>query len=202
MPNPASRETIAVDVDDVVFPFVPPFVKYLGEQGIVVTPEHFTTYDLSQIYPIEKSKAAKLVAKFVEAQHVLIDPVPGSVEAIGKLSHRYEVDIMTARDKRFERLTRQWFAQHFPDSIRNIHVIDAHYAAGGSPAAKAEACLRLGVDYLIDDLPIYINEVAKVGVKTLLFGDYAWNRTAELHPSVTRVKNWQEVLEYFDGKAQ
>jgi len=199
MPKPENKPIIAVDIDDVIFPFVPGFVKYLRKHSIHLKEEDFTIYDLSKIYEIDRERAAQLVVEFVESDHMFSLPVANSVEALKKLSAEYEIIIMTARDKRFEKLTHHWVEKHFGGSYKSIHIVDAHYVAGGSPKAKAEASLRLGVNYLIDDLPVYVDEVAAVGIKCLLFGNYAWNRQAKLHQNVTRVKDWQEVLEYFDG---
>ena len=35
----------------------------------------------------------------------------------------------------------------------------------------------------------------------LLFGDYIWSRGVELKKNMVKVKDWQEVLEYFNAKA-
>jgi uncharacterized HAD superfamily protein len=65
---------------------------------------------------------------------------------------------------------------------------------------KSEVCIELGVSYLIDDNLTAVTQTSAFGIKALLFGDYPWNQAKELPEGVTRVKNWQEVLEYFDGQ--
>ena len=62
---------------------------------------------------------------------------------------------------------------------------------------KAEICAEIGADYLVDDQPKHCLAAAKAGIKTILFGDYKWNRDTKLMPNMVRAKNWQEVLEYF-----
>jgi len=40
----------------------------------------------------------------------------------------------------------------------------------------------------------------EAGVQALLFGEYGWNMTQAIPESVVRVKDWQAVKEYFDGR--
>jgi uncharacterized HAD superfamily protein len=65
---------------------------------------------------------------------------------------------------------------------------------------KSEVCRELGVSYLIDDNLTAVKQTSAFGIEVLLFGDYPWNQIDELPRGVTRVKNWQEVLEYFDNE--
>ena len=38
------------------------------------------------------------------------------------------------------------------------------------------------------------------GIETILFGDYRCNKTMQNAPRITKVRNWKEVGEYFDGR--
>lgn len=62
-----------------------------------------------------------------------------------------------------------------------------------------EDCEQLSAQYLIDDQVKHCNTVAEGGITTLLYGDYAWSRNAEVHDRVKCVQNWQEVEEFFYG---
>jgi len=65
---------------------------------------------------------------------------------------------------------------------------------------KNDVIKQIGADYLIDDQPKHCIAAAKAGIKTVLFGDYKWNRDLKLRKNMVRARNWQEVLEYFNGQ--
>jgi hypothetical protein len=54
------------------------------------------------------------------------------------------------------------------------------------------------VNYLIDDQIKHCIGASGVGVKSLLYGDYPWNRDVNLPKSVERVSSWKEVEDYFE----
>lgn len=65
---------------------------------------------------------------------------------------------------------------------------------------KKDICREINASHLIDDqIKHYCVAVGEVGVKSLLFGEYPWNKTDEPLPNnVTRVRNWSEVLKHFE----
>jgi uncharacterized HAD superfamily protein len=66
---------------------------------------------------------------------------------------------------------------------------------------KTKILAEIGANYLIDDQPKHCIAAAEAGITALLFGDYKWNKDIELKTNMVRVKNWQEVTEYFDGRS-
>ncbi len=67
----------------------------------------------------------------------------------------------------------------------------------GRVIQKSTACLEHNAQYLIDDLPYYIQAAASAGITGLLFGDYPWNQHFSSIQPVERVPNWQAVENYF-----
>jgi hypothetical protein len=65
---------------------------------------------------------------------------------------------------------------------------------------KGELLKSLGAQYHIDDQPKHCISALQQGIQPLLFGDYSWNRSVELPEGIVRVKNWQEVTEYFNAE--
>jgi hypothetical protein len=59
----------------------------------------------------------------------------------------------------------------------------------------------LGATYIIEDMPGHAFECAEAGIKTVLFGDYPWNKADKLPAGVTRCSDWPAVLEYFRTQA-
>ena len=198
MPNPENKPIIAVDIDEVIFPMVEDLIRYVDRShSVKLTPQEFVTYSLEDIWqggPVEGSQ----VFEAYKAQFsVEVAPVKGAAEALGKLSVRYEVIIMTSRDVVVEEKTRRWLDHHFPEIFKQVHLL-GNKKDSQIYREKAGVCQELGVYCLIDDSLRPILETNQVGIKTLLFGDYPWNQADELPEGVIRVKDWQEVLEYFE----
>jgi hypothetical protein len=62
---------------------------------------------------------------------------------------------------------------------------------------KGDICQEIGASFLIDDQPKHANGEAERGIKSLLFGDYGWNRKAEIVYGVIRLSDWGKVADYF-----
>ncbi len=168
------------------------------EHKVILTPEQFETYRLEDIWPTGSAEGAIVFENYKNQVTTEIAPVSGAVEALGNLSTKYDVIIMTSRDITVEKITRGWLNRQFPDVFKDVHLLGNKYESV-KYRPKAAVCKELGVFCLIDDSLRPIRETAAVGIKALLFGDYPWNQAKELPEGVTRAKNWQEVLEYFDA---
>jgi uncharacterized HAD superfamily protein len=125
-------------------------------------------------------------------------PFGNAQDALLKLSHRYKLVIVTARDTIIEQVTREWLDRHFQELVSSIH-FTAQYNLDGLARSKAEVIKAIGATYLIDDAPDHISEAAKAGVHCVLFGVYPWNKNVQVSADVVRCADWQAVLEYFDG---
>ncbi|KAG4934511.1 hypothetical protein JHK87_048513 [Glycine soja] len=91
----------------------------------------------------------------------------------------------------------EWLEKNYPGLFHDIH-FGNHFALDGVSRPKSEICRSLNAKVLIDDNPRYAIECADVGIRVLLFdyeNSYPWckNESADQHPLVTRVKNWEEV---------
>jgi 5'(3')-deoxyribonucleotidase len=87
---------------------------------------------------------------------------------------------------------------HFQDLFTETH-FTAMYSLKGKARHKADIAKEIGVNYLIDDSVEHIEKAVEVGITGLLYGDYPWQKEQEPRSGIVRVKNWQEVLEYFDA---
>jgi 5'(3')-deoxyribonucleotidase len=197
--NPETKPVIAVDIDEVVFPMVDDLIAYIEkEHSVRITPEEFKTYRLEDIWPGGPVEGANVFQAYASQYGIEVAPIKGAAEALGKLSLKHDIIVMTSRDIVAEEKTRNWLGRHFPEVFKNVHMLGNKYDSV-TYREKAEVCKELGVYCLIDDSLRPVLETNDAGVKALLFGDYSWNQAEKLPDGVTRVKNWQEVLEYFDG---
>ncbi len=94
--------------------------------------------------------------------------------------------------------TEAWIQDHFPGVFKEILVCN-HWTKDnkGPVIKKSVACLQHEAHYLIDDLPLYIEDVVNAGLIGLLFGNYPWNQKITAHQAIRRMPDWQAVEDYF-----
>jgi 5'(3')-deoxyribonucleotidase len=202
MPNLENKPKIAVDIDEVLFPMVSDLIEYVDKQhSVKLTPEQFIKYNLEDIWHGGPLEGAVVFDAYKDQSGIEVAPVEGAVEALGVLSVKYDVIVMTSRDIEVEEKTKNWLNYQFPEIFKEVHLL-GNSRDSITWRTKDEVSQELGVSYLIDDHLYHVLRTSKLGIKSLLFGDYPWNQTDELPEGVRRVKNWQEVLEYFDAEAR
>lgn len=202
MPKPANRPTIAVDIDEVLMPhFIDLITWYNKEYGTSLTlednhptePDNWGTSDINV--------AIKRVHGFFDTPEFLnSQPYEEAITSLRILSKNYRLVVVTARDTIIEKVTRDWLNKHFKDLISDAHFA-ARYSLEGKAQTKTAIASTIKAGYLIDDALDHCEDAAKSGMRALLYGDYPWNQTNKLPKGVTRVKNWQEVLEYFKNES-
>jgi len=117
-------------------------------------------------------------------EHIEMHQTPPSkecLEVVQALSKRYKLYIITARQHKFEEITRRYVEEHFPGMFSGIGL--ANYYGPGPRFTKSELCKRHGCQLLIDDLKKNIQELE--GIAGLLFGKYPWNQEEGLE--------WNEI---------
>lgn len=195
------RQTVAVDVDMVLFPFVQEILQYHNATyQTSVAFEDVTSFDLWRVWGGTKEEAIRKVEDFFHSSASrAIPPIPGAFQALQELHEQYHLVVVTARSTEFEAVTRAWIQEHFPSLFREM-AFGNHFAPGAIP--KSSLCLQIGADILVDDHVVHARECAARGVRTLLFGDYPWNRADVLPENVRRVTGWDEVCRVLlPGKA-
>jgi 5'(3')-deoxyribonucleotidase len=200
-----SKQVIAIDVDDVLAISVPAWVEYSNKRwGTHLTADDYTE-DWAKMWQIDQEEVQKRAVEMREG--ALLKAFPKFVEAeeiLKKLATKYKLVVMTSRGEALRQDTLDWLKEHFGDIFTEVHHTGFYDGQHTDPfnMTKAALCKSVGVDYLIDDHPKHCFSVAEAGMKSLLFGNYSWNReyTAKNVPDgVVRVYNWQEVEAYFSG---
>lgn len=120
---------------------------------------------------------------------------PEALPVLKRLAKRYELVIVTSRRGILKLETHGWLDRHFPGVFSAVHFAGIYddMTLGRHAATKTELCQKIGAAYLIDDQAKHCVDAARVGIRALLFGDYAWNRSESLPDGVTRVRDWAEV---------
>lgn len=193
--------TIAVDLDEVLAPFVPEMLEWHNQIfGTQYQLQQFISYNFVEVWGGSLSDAVKKCDDFHHSRiPELIKPIPGAVSALKLLKERFQLILVTSRPLEHQPFTQTWIDYHLPNVFDEI-ILCNHWTSHGIAIKKSEVCLQYGAQYLIDDLPQYISDVTNQNINGLLFGNYPWNQTHLDHQLVQRVENWQQVIYYFKSK--
>lgn len=193
----AKKPLLAVDLDEVIFPFTREYVRYFNSDHGT----HYSLDDLETYYYVEQLHGIDdmdviedMIHKFhARAVRDKILPYSGAVDALQKLSSAYEIVIITARHPAVQELTHTWIQEHLGELASEVHF--AHETA--DQQTKADICHKLGVSVMIDDMVKHFRGCPEVGVRCLLFGNMPWTKADEatMPVGIERVENWKEVLE-------
>lgn len=198
------RKLIAVDLDDVLSQSNETMRLHVNETyGTNHTPEdyladhpYFEFWERVQGVSLKEGEVRYQSYKKIRNSHAM-KPIPGAIEALRKLEEDFELVIVSARSDSDAAGTKHWLQTHYPSVFKDIHFVPGAWEPDND-ITKGTICKEIGADYLIDDSYEHCEQVAKVGVTCLLFGEYGWSRHKTLPPHIRRVKDWAAVLEYFD----
>lgn len=200
------KQTIAVDLDDVVSSQTDALIRYSnGQFGTSLTPDDFMEPGeywgyYEQIWNVGPEEGAKRFQQFLDDNGPLTQLVtPETLEAIRTLRQQYRLEVITSRGADYQDVTREWLEQHIPDVFDGLHFVEL-WNRPDRKATKAHICKEIGAGYLIDDNVDHCALAAEAGVSALLFGDYGWSRGKDIPQGISRVADWPAVLEYFDAR--
>lgn len=196
-----TKQTIAIDIDDVIAAHVEAFVLYSNSNfGTSLSPEDYREH-WSELWRVGHDEVERRALKFhAESSVAYYDHFQEAPAALSELSRHFNLVVVTARRKIDVEATHEWLKRHFPGVFSDIHFVPIWEP--DNTTTKADICHQINAEYLIDDLPRHCNVAARGGIKALLFGNYSWNRSESIEPGVERVHTWQKVLEFFNVELQ
>jgi 5'(3')-deoxyribonucleotidase len=194
------RESIAIDLDDVLAAHAESFIDFSNKQyGTNLTAEDYSDHWVD-IWHVDHEEIERRATEFhIPETIAALAAKKEAKEALKKLGTSYNLYIVTARRQNLIDTTKVWLEQHFPSLFKDVHFVPIWEP--DNKITKADICKEIGASYLIDDLPRHCNVAAEGGLKAILFGDYGWNRNEKIAKGVIRCKDWSAVLEYFDGRS-
>lgn len=194
-----TKEVIAFDIDEVLYPFTPRFAEYHNRtHGTSVTIADFQTYDFETVLGISVDEAVSRIYAYHEIDDSDVEPIEHAQQALEVLTRNYDLVNITARNPKYEQITKKWIQKNFPGIFRDI-VLIGHAAVMEKPRTKTEVCHELGAFALVDDSLGHVYHAVQDNLEGVLFGDYPWNQARELPNGAVRCKDWAAVQEYFDG---
>jgi 5'(3')-deoxyribonucleotidase len=201
------RKTIAVDIDDVLSATVEGVVEFANKRWKMnIKPDDYTEeWAVFFNLPIDETirRIQVIVDSGVYGHHRHLDH---TLPVLTALKRHYNLVAVTSRRSVLKPETDGWLAERFPGIFTDVRYAGfwdgEHDILTALSRTKAELCKELGAEYLIDDQIKHCVGAAQAGVKALLFGRYAWNRTGRTLPkNIVRVADWKEVEGYFRAKS-
>lgn len=194
-----SKETLALDIDDVAVKHVEGFIRWSNKTyGTSLTSDDYSEA-WHELWSIDKDQVeARKKLFFTDKIVGAFEVVEGAGEGIIALSGVKKIVGVTSRRESLRSITETALELIAPGAVDGV--VFATYFRDGQKftRSKAEICPDIGATDLIDDHLKHCLAVGNVGVNAVLFGDYAWNRTEdELPANVVRARDWQEVLVHF-----
>ncbi|HSX43077.1 MAG TPA: hypothetical protein VLF59_03240 [Candidatus Saccharimonadales bacterium] len=197
------KPIIALDIDDVLSHSAAAIIAYANKRwGHMHTLEDFNEH-LPSLWQVTQEEAESRWAEYMASGEMEQYQVLADARAVlQNLAKRYRIIAVTSRREELMGLTQRWLDQNYPGVVRRL--VSSNFYGKGDPHAakrtKAAILQELGASYIIDDQPKHCNGAAGIGVQAILFGDYPWNRSAELATGVVRCLDWDAVKGYFDGR--
>lgn len=154
------------------------------------------SYDLSVLWNVHREEVERRFMEYVDSMmHDRVRPMPHAVEALAALSRTYDIHMVTGRLEGTEIRTRVWVNAVMSGIFSDLH-FTSHFAQ--DPARrrkKSSVCQRIGARFFVEDSAAMAAEVADNASDTTVFLlDSIWNQ-GFMHPRVTRVRSWREILD-------
>lgn len=194
------KPTIAVDIDDVIAAGALGFIQYTNDRfGMNLTIDDYDEH-WQRVWKVDHEEVQKRAIEYHESGHISKhDIISGACDTLECLKKRFRLIVLTSRRSSIDKPTRDWIEKFYPGIFEDI-VFSGIFDSDAEDAihmTKGEIAKKLGVHYLIDDQPKHVLAASDMGIHGLLFGNYAWNKMETLPENVTRVVDWNEVLEFF-----
>lgn len=186
--------TIAIDIDEVIYPFSDTVLSYLSDRVGVVTPLELYGDITATESGIPDKVLTQHVHDFQLSHHSLApSPIHGAVSAIDVMSRDHDLVLLTSRDPSLKPITHKWLGGHFGDQHFQDVIFVGNHWMGGVKKTKADVCREIDARYLIEDQPRYVELFNEHPTTVIFFGEYDWNRDY-VNKSAIRAKNWTDVL--------
>jgi len=186
---------IGIDIDEVLVDFLTPFLEdHNARYGTAYSSKTFHSFGMHHVMDEDQATiVARIEAFFKTDTYKNLQPIPGAEEAVSELAKNHVLLAISSRNDSIRDFTRQWIKLHFP-GITEVHFSNHPYVSREAVHSKAELCLLLKLDVLIEDAFEHVLPCAEKGIKVLLF-DTPWNQMADLPANITRVHSWPEIVD-------
>jgi len=190
----ADRPLVLIDVDEVLGLFMQGFGDYVATQGLEIRVDKFAlfqnVYRPGSTQHIDANEGKVLFDAFFAGHCDQMEPAPGAVAALSRLSNHAELLILSNAPAPAERLRTKWLRKH-----GLMHPLVLNTGPKGPIAAALVAQTRHRSAF-VDDLLGNLDSVAEHSPTTARFQHVADTRLRSFAPSSDRhqrIDDWQEL---------
>lgn len=198
-----NKKVIAFDCDDVIVASGSLLVEHYNKlHGTDVKQEEFYSKDYENVWHTDSETVNRdLFAYLLTEDYANLPPMEGAVEVLNHLANTHTLYIVTGRPDFTENVTNEWVNKYLPGVFEKIVFTNFFKLSDsrGELRTKADACVEIGAEYLVDDHLHHIQVVAELGITGLLFGNLPWEQTDQLPPLAVKINDWHELKDYFDN---
>jgi len=198
-----NRLNVGFDCDDILVPFVHPFLEYYnGMYGTDFRLEDVWTYDISKVFGITVGTLKDRIANFVSTDMFRnLPPFEGAVKGIEKLANDgHKLYVISNRRNDLRDFTQDYMKRHFPDKFTDIHLTN-WAALTGQKTTKCQAVENYGIEVFVEDCFEMSEEIAEKGKKVIML-NYPWNSRQTIRPDlqdrIYRKHSWEGIVGKID----
>ena len=186
------KKKLGIDFDDVLIEYLKHLFDFHNKTyGTTLTKEDHAVWDLHTTWNVTEEEAIRRNNEFVSSEdHKDISPKGDAVSVLKHLSEKFELIIITARDKSLREPAHHLIEKHFGPIFSSVHFL---YEDGVKTNTKGALCKDLDIDFFIDDSTTNIENTLEAGITSFLF-DAPWNKEFN-DPRAKRVYSWKEIEE-------
>ena len=189
------RPLVIVDVDEVLGLFMKGFGGFLATRGYEFRVDRFALFQ--NIYPlggaqhIDLETGRRLFDEFFATPCAEMEPAPGAIEALNRLSRRAEILILSNAPPQAEQLRGDWLKKH---GLAHPLILSSGPKGPITAGLVAQTPQRTA---FVDDLLPNLDSVAEHSPTTATFQHVADERLRPLAPSAPerhpRIDDWTEL---------
>ena len=188
-----SKKVLAIDIDEVLGFHNEALADHHNElYGTAHTVDEYHD-DWGLIWGVDEHEAERRADVWHDSVHwENIQPIPGALDAVKKLKEKYDLVILTGRAGKLADKTHEWLDKHYPGLFEKALFVGLYEEGKGK--TKADIAVEHNVQVLVDDNLEQVIACNNIGIQSILFGEYNWNKTNILPVGVVRALNWEQVL--------
>ena len=183
---------IAVDIDEVLMPFVKPMAKW---RKLTMPTKTKYSYIYSNMFKITNDESSEMVREFYNSETFReIKPFDDSLKAIKLLREQYDkIYIVTGRQSCARDVTEKWIDTHYPGLFDDVILTNSFT---NHEVFKSDICTCLDIGTIIDDNDVTCALCKHVGVKPIHFAGYdGVNKYPWCYMNTNSILGWSEILE-------
>jgi len=183
--NMTDKPRIAIDLDNVLLDSDSNIRQLIFEEtGIESTVNDITDYSYAKSLNLDSKTMKRVLDRFHLDLHLsALNPILGAQNAMSILKLEYEPIIVTSRPvdtyTATEKSIKMWFG--------DIPLVHSN--------KKSDLCKKLKIETIIEDHPDTAIQCAYNQIKVFLM-DYPWNYPIVDGGLLTRVSNWDMIIDY------